>query len=31
VLESALGTDTPSQALDATETLWAFFATHQKQ
>ena len=28
VLEKTLGTDTPSTALDATETIWAFFAAH---
>lgn len=29
-IEAALGTDTPSQALDATETIWAFFEAHPK-
>ncbi|HEX4058413.1 MAG TPA: PHB depolymerase family esterase [Galbitalea sp.] len=28
VLEKVLGTDPPSQALNATETIWAFFAAH---
>jgi polyhydroxybutyrate depolymerase len=30
VLENVLGTDTPSAALDATDTIWAFFAAHPK-
>jgi polyhydroxybutyrate depolymerase len=30
VLEGLLGTDSPSTALDATETIWAFFAAHAK-
>ena len=29
-LEILLGTDTPSTALDATDTIWAFFAAHPK-
>jgi polyhydroxybutyrate depolymerase len=29
-LENLLGTDTPSTALDATDTIWAFFAAHPK-
>ena len=30
VLENLLGTDTPSTALDATNTIWTFFAAHPK-
>jgi polyhydroxybutyrate depolymerase len=30
VVERILGLDPPSTALDATATIWAFFATHPK-
>ena len=31
VVERILHTDPPSDALNATDTIWAFFATHPKQ